>query len=81
MEHFATTIASLRALLESKQPVDDPLERLGFPKNEQTKTEVLKQEVEKVKQDGQDWLDYRLTMVVQQPKPPPADSCADALSR
>ena len=63
MEHFASMIASLRVLLESKQPVDNPLERLGFPGNEQTKMEVVKQKVEKVKQDGRDWLDYHLTMM------------------
>ena len=38
MEHFASLIESLRVLLESKQPVDNPLERLGFPKTNRRAT-------------------------------------------
>ena len=49
MEHFASMIASLRILLESKQPVDDPLKHLGFSEDNRAKAKVLKQEVEKVK--------------------------------
>ena len=62
MEHFASMIASLRVLLESKQPVDNPLERLGFPKNEQTRHEVVKQSLKKVKEGDREWLDYHLTV-------------------
>jgi hypothetical protein len=62
MEHFASLIASLRVLFQSKQPVDNPLERLGFLGDEQTRYEVVKQEFAKVKQDGREWLDYHLTV-------------------
>ena len=62
MEHFESVIASLRVLLQSKQPVDNPLERLGVSEDEQTHYEVVKQEFEKVKQDGREWLDYHLTV-------------------
>ena len=68
MEHFESMIASLRVLLQSKQPFDNPLERLGFLGDERTHLELVKQEVENVKQDGQEWLDYHLT--VRDPKLP-----------
>ena len=44
-EEFAAVIASLQILLGSKQPVDNPLKRLGFPENEQTRYEVVKQRI------------------------------------
>ncbi len=69
-EQFASLIASLRILLQSKQPVDNPLERLGIPLNEQKRLEVVKQEVKKVKQDDREWLDYHLTVMVHDNKPP-----------
>jgi len=62
MEHFESVIASLRVLLQSRQPVDNPLERLGVSEDEQTHYEVVKQEFEKVKQDDREWLDYHLTV-------------------
>ena len=70
MEHFAATVESLRILLQSKRPVDDPLKRLGIPENEQAKSKILKQEVQTVKQDGRNWLDYHLTMTVKEPQSP-----------
>ena len=62
MEQFAAVIASLRILLETKQPPDNPLEHLGFPENEQTRYEVVKQDLRKVKRDDREWLDYHLTV-------------------
>ena len=70
MEHFASMIASVRVLLQSKQPVDNPLEHLGFLESEQTRYEVVKQEFEKVSQDDREWLDYHLTVKGQDNKLP-----------
>ena len=55
MEHVASMIASMRILLQSEQPVDKLLERLGFFGSEQVKYDVIKQKLEKVKLDGRDW--------------------------
>ena len=41
-------IAALQTLLESQQPVEKPLERLGFQRSERVKREVVEQKVEPV---------------------------------
>jgi hypothetical protein len=66
MEHYASMIASLRTLMESNQPVDEPLERLGFLGNERIRRDVVKQRVEKERLDGREWLDFHLTVMGQE---------------
>ena len=70
VEHFASMITSLRVLLDSKQPADKPLDRLGFSGNEQIKYSVVQQKFEKVKLADREWLDYHLTVEAQDDKSP-----------
>ncbi len=64
-EFFASMIAALRTLLESQQPVEKPLERLGLQGNGRIKREVIEQKVERTRQNGEVWIDFHLTVVGQ----------------
>ena len=70
MEPFAAMIQALRVLLESKQPVDNPLERLGFASNRRDRCEVVKQQIEQVKEGDHPWLDYHVTVLAHDDKLP-----------
>jgi hypothetical protein len=67
-DDMAATVAALRVLLHNGQPVDKPLERLGFLRDGRADMTVLQQKLEQVEEGGRKWLDYRLTVRSRQPE-------------
>jgi hypothetical protein len=59
---YAMIAESLRLLLRSGKPPEKPLERLQFLGGGDAKPELLEQTLDRVNEDGQQWLDYRLTV-------------------
>ncbi len=59
---YESIVAAFAILLEQERVPDKPLERLGFLGPDREKMKVLDQQVQKVTEDGHQWLDYRLTV-------------------
>ncbi len=61
-DEFTSIVTALRVLLQNEQPIDRPLERLGFLGDGRTDITVVQQKLEKVEDGDRKWLDYHLTV-------------------
>lgn len=61
-DRYAAITTTLRVLLQDEQLVDNPLDRMAFLGEERKDMRLVGQELEKVEEDGQRWLDYHLTV-------------------